>query len=150
MNHVLEWERDFQKKGVQFLKFYLSINKPIQKERLDRRASSPLVYWKITENDLRMVEKWDMYTLYKNQMFDRTSSKKAPWVILNSNNKKIAHLNALRYILQSFDYTGKKVPQPTSLSRGLNNYEITVAGTTFVNLTYKQYKILKRLSEVEK
>ena len=83
-------------------------------------------------------------------MFDRTSSKKAPWVILNSNNKKIAHLNALRYILQSFDYTGKKVPQPTSLSRGLNNYEITVAGTTFVNLTYKQYKILKRLSEVEK
>tara|TARA_B100001559_G_scaffold303168_1_gene291546 strand:- start:391 stop:843 length:453 start_codon:yes stop_codon:yes gene_type:complete len=150
MNHVLEWERDFQKKGVQFLKFYLSINKPIQKERLDRRASSPLVYWKITENDLRMVEKWDVYTLYKNQMFERTTSKKAPWVILNSNNKKVAHLNALRYILQNFDYTGKSVPQPTALTRGLNNYDISVGGTTFNNLSYKQYKKLRQLAAGEK
>jgi hypothetical protein len=83
-------------------------------------------------------------------MFDRTSSKKAPWVVLNSNNKKIAHLNALRYILQSFDYTGKNVPQPSALSRGLNNYDITISGTTFNNLSYKQYKKLRQLSEVEK
>ena len=150
MNHVLEWERGFQKKGVQFLKFYLSINKPIQKERLDQRASSPLVYWKITENDLRMVEKWDIYTLYKNQMFERTTSKKAPWVILNSNNKKIAHLNALRYILQNFEYTGKSVPQPTALTRGLNNYDVTVDGTTFNNLSYKQFKKLRQLAAGEK
>ena len=87
---------------------------------------------------------------FENQMFERTTSKKAPWVVLNSNNKKIAHLNALRYILQNFDYTGKSVPQPTALTRGLNNYDISVGGTTFNNLSYKQYKKLRQLVAGEK
>ena len=40
-------------------------------------------------------------------MFKRTSYDEAPWVVLNANNKKVAILSALRFILNSFDYPDK-------------------------------------------
>ena len=40
-------------------------------------------------------------------MFNTTSSKMSPWVIINSNDKKIGRLNAMRYVLSSIPYEGK-------------------------------------------
>ena len=45
-----------------------------------------------------MVGKW-MSFLYKGQMFSVTSTQLAPWVVINANNKMIARLSALRYLL---------------------------------------------------
>ena len=40
-------------------------------------------------------------------MFNTTSSKMSPWVIINSNDKKIGRLNAMRYVLSTIPYDGK-------------------------------------------
>ena len=40
-------------------------------------------------------------------MFERTSTNKCPWVIINSNDKKIGRLNAIRYALSVIDYDDK-------------------------------------------
>ena len=40
-------------------------------------------------------------------MFNKTSTSRVPWIIINSNDKKIGRLNAMRYVLSVFDYDGK-------------------------------------------
>ena len=40
-------------------------------------------------------------------MFNKTSSRMSPWVIINSNDKKIGRLNAMRYVLSVINYDDK-------------------------------------------
>ena len=40
-------------------------------------------------------------------MFNNTSTPTAPWVIINSNDKRIGRLNAMRYVLSVIDYPDK-------------------------------------------
>ena len=143
MKNVVPWEQKQIEDGVEFFKFYLSIEKNTQQRRIDKRATSPLVYWKISENDFKMLDKWDAFTLYKEQMFKRTSYEEAPWIVLNANNKKVAILSALRFILNSFDYPDKNLPKPKIWSEGLNNYKVKINKVLFENLSYQQYKTLR-------
>ena len=143
MKNVIPWEKKQIEEGVEFFKFYLSIKKNTQQKRIDKRATSPLVYWKISENDLKMLDKWDAFTLYKEQMFKRTSYDEAPWIVLNANNKKVAILSALRFILNAFDYPDKDLPKPKIWSEGLNNYRVEINKVLFENLSYQQYKTLR-------
>jgi len=94
-----------------------------------------------------MVNQWDVFTLYKNQMFDITSTDAAPWIIINANNKMIARLSALRYILNTLDYEGKVTLEPPKWGEDLGNYSCFIEGVLFDNLTYEQYKILAPFSD---
>ena len=85
MKKVIPWEERFMENDTKILKFYLSIEKGTQKMRIEKRKNSPLVYWKISENDLKGLDRWDIFTLYKEQMFKNTSHPEAPWIVLNAN-----------------------------------------------------------------
>ena len=149
MKKVVPWEQKLRERGTEILKFYLSIEKGTQKMRIEKRKNSPLVYWKISENDLKGLDKWDIFTLYKEQMFKKTSHSEAPWIVLNANDKKIAVLHALRYILGSFDYPGKKLPKPKVWTENINDYSLTINKVPFNNLSYQQYKVLKVMADEE-
>ena len=43
--------------------------------RFHIREHHQLKYWKLSLNDLKTLKKWEEYTFYKNQMFEKTSSK---------------------------------------------------------------------------
>ena len=40
-------------------------------------------------------------------MFDATHTDVAPWVVIKSNDKKRARLEAMRHVLSLFDYAGR-------------------------------------------
>jgi polyphosphate kinase 2 (PPK2 family) len=40
-------------------------------------------------------------------MFNKTANSNSPWVIVNSNDKKIGRLNAIRYVLSQIGYDDK-------------------------------------------
>ena len=149
MKKVVPWEQKLRERGTEILKFYLSIEKGTQKMRIEKRKNSPLVYWKISENDLKGLDKWDIFTLYKEQMFKNTSYSEAPWIVLNANDKKIAVLHALRYILGRFDYPNKKLPKPKVWTENINDYSLTINKVPFNNLSYQQYKVLKVMADAE-
>lgn len=107
MNKVNEWEKNLVDSGIILIKFWFSISQEKQLLRFNIRKKSPLKYWKYSPNDEATLSKWDVISLYKNQMFNKTSSEFAPWVIINSNDKKIGHLNAMRYVLSLFPYENK-------------------------------------------
>jgi GH24 family phage-related lysozyme (muramidase) len=66
-----------------------------------------LKYWKYSENDEKMQDVWEKFTEYKQKLFDKTSTVNHPWVVLDSNDKKISGLNSIRYVLQNIPYTNK-------------------------------------------
>jgi polyphosphate kinase 2 len=107
IENVADWEESMIKKGLVLIKFWFSITKEKQQLRFELRKQSPLKYWKFSPNDAKVVDKWDIITKYKNQMFNQTSTKLSPWVIVNSNDKKIGRLNAMRYVLRVIGYDGK-------------------------------------------
>ncbi len=107
MENVNSWEDKLSRQGVTVIKLWFSITKEKQELRFQLRQTSPLKYWKFSPNDAKVIDKWDIITKYKNQMFNKTSTNRNPWVIINSNDKKIGRLNAMRYVLSLFDYDGK-------------------------------------------
>ena len=107
IENVADWEESLIKDGLTLIKFWFSITKEKQQLRFQLRQQSPLKYWKFSPNDAKVVDKWDIITKYKNQMFNKTSTRLSPWVIINSNDKKIGRLNAMRYALSVIDYDDK-------------------------------------------
>ena len=78
-------------------------------------------------------------------MFSNTSYEQSPWIVINANNKMVARLTALRYLLNEIDYEGKKLSKPKTWDVGINNYKIEHKGVEFTGLTYQQLKLLQKL-----
>ena len=145
MKNVNDWEKKHIDGGLLLIKFYLSVSKENQQQRFAFRQNSPLKYWKLSENDLKAAKEWDLFTHYKEQVFANSEPNKNPWVIINSDNKMIARLNAMRYVLTSFEYAGKKVLKDKKWSKEITEYDIEVDGVKFKNLTKEQYELLYKL-----
>lgn len=102
---------DFEKmlvdSGIIFFKFYYSVSKEEQKRRFDERKTNPLKQYKLSPVDQKSQELWDKYTTAKYSMLLATHTPHAPWVIIDSNNKKNARLNTFKYILNNVEYPNK-------------------------------------------
>ena len=135
MKNVNKWEDELESEGIILIKFYLSVSQKSQTLRFKLRESSPLKYWKLSENDLEVAKEWDLFTYYKEQMFKQTSTNKNPWVIINSDNKMIARLNAMRYVLSHINYKNKKILKSNHWSEEIENYSIRFNNVIFDNLS---------------
>ena len=149
IKNVNAWEKQLIDEGLILFKFYLSVSQETQKYRFFLRQSSELKYWKVTKNDLKALEQWHLYTRYKEQMFEQTSTKHAPWILINSDNKMIARLNTMRYVLKRVDYTDKKKVKAKRYFKELEEYKITIKGVKFENLTKEQYEFLFKIKAHE-
>ena len=147
MKKVNKWENAQMDNGVELTKFYFSLSKDQQEIRMKARKNSELKYWKLSKNDEKIITKWNAFTLYKEQMFNQTSTDNSPWVSINSNNKMIARLTSLRYLLIKTEYEGKKILKPTKWSKSLNNYSSNLEGVQFDNLSYDQFMIISKYSD---
>lgn len=145
MKNVNTWERTQIENGLVLIKFYLSVSKENQQQRFVFRENSPLKYWKLSANDIKAAKEWDLFTHYKEQVFSNSASNENPWVIINSDNKMIARLNAMRYVLSSFDYPRKKVLKEKRWSKEIPEYGLEIDGVKFKELTKEQYELLYRL-----
>lgn len=107
MDKVIDWEEKQIRNGLILIKFWFSITQDKQIKRFELRQKSPLKYWKFSPNDAKVLDKWEIIGNFKRQMFQQTSSRLSPWVIINSNDKKIGRLNAMRYVLSEINYDDK-------------------------------------------
>lgn len=104
MNEVNDFERMLVSENSILIKLYFSISKEEQKSRFDTIKDDPLKRWKYSEVDSKAQEFWDVYTEYKDEMFNKTNSEFAPWKIIQANNKGKARIEAIKYILDCIPY----------------------------------------------
>ncbi|MBC08237.1 polyphosphate kinase 2 [Thalassospira sp.] len=108
LQSVPELERMLIRSGIHMTKFYFSVSKKEQARRFKQRQTDPLKQWKLSPVDLASQNLWDSYTEAKRDMFFHTSTTDSPWVIVKSDDKKRARINAIRFYLAQFDYPGKR------------------------------------------
>ena len=101
---VPEFEHMLYEDGVILIKFWFSVSKDEQKTRFDSRLNNPLKVWKYSPVDMKGQELWDDYTKFKENMFSKTHTPFSPWIIVKTNNKKIARRESIRHVLSMFDY----------------------------------------------
>lgn len=107
MKEVVHLERMLTNDGIHIFKLWFAIDHDEQKGRLDERKTNPLKRWKLSTVDMEAQLRWDDYTRYKNEMLKRTSWKGCPWVVIDGNDKDIARLEAMKYVLGQLNYPDK-------------------------------------------
>ncbi len=112
MYQVPEFEHMLHEDGVSIIKLWFSISKEEQQKRFALRQTNPLKKWKLSPVDLKSSEVWDDYSHYIRQMFLKTHTEYAPWMIIKTNIKRVARLESIRYVLSVFDYDGKDKGDP--------------------------------------
>jgi polyphosphate kinase len=117
-----ELERMLVRSGIRLFKFWFSVTRDEQRARFLARETDPLKRWKLSPIDKASLDRWDDYTEAKEAMFFHTDTADAPWIIVKSNDKKRARLNAMRHFLSSLDYPDKDLsvavaPDPLIVGR---------------------------------
>ena len=85
------------------IKFWVQIDKDTQLERFTDRQNTPEKQWKITDEDWRNREKWDLYEGAIDEMIRKTSTEYAPWYILESVDKRYARIKALEIVIEEIE-----------------------------------------------
>lgn len=107
MQQAPQFEKYLIQSGIILIKFWFSVSQDEQKRRFKAREGHPLKQWKLSPMDKASVDKWAEYTAAKEAMFYHTDIPESPWIVIKSNCKKRARLNAMRYVLQKLDYQEK-------------------------------------------
>jgi polyphosphate kinase 2 (PPK2 family) len=95
-------ERTLHDAGAVIMKFYLHISKEEQLKRFEARAADPYKHWKISDEDWRNRRKWKEHIQSAEDMFEQTSTKYAPWTVVESEFKWYARLKVLKTIVKKF------------------------------------------------
>ncbi len=102
-NEMNEFEKELSDWGAVIVKFWVQIDKDTQLKRFTERQNTPEKQWKITDEDWRNREKWDLYEGAVNEMIQKTSTEFAPWYILESNDKHYARIKALKTVIEAIE-----------------------------------------------
>ncbi len=125
--------------GIQLIKIWLEVSDKEQKRRFEARIEDPLRQWKLSPMDLPSRSKWYDYSRARDLMLKATDTKRAPWYILRSDDKKRARLNCLSHILSLIPYKKvlrEKVELPKRSMKGAYDDEAPLKGRKFVPQKY--------------
>ncbi len=100
-DEINEFEHDLVDWGAILLKFWVDVSDEEQLARFKAREQDPSKQWKITPDDWRNREKYAQYKSAINDMFRLTSTTYAPWIALESDDKRYARVKALQIIVDA-------------------------------------------------
>ena len=104
-----EFERMLVRSGIILLKYWFSVSDDEQERRFLARIHDPTKRWKLSPMDVQARSKWVDYSEAKDKMFSVCDIKEAPWFVVETDNKRSAHLNLISHFLTRIPY--KQVPQ---------------------------------------
>jgi polyphosphate kinase 2 (PPK2 family) len=100
---IKEFELSLTNYGTILVKFWLHISKEEQLRRFEERKQIEYKQYKITEEDWRNREKWDLYRQGVVDMLTNTSTTYAPWTVVEANDKLWARVRTLQAIVDAIE-----------------------------------------------
>ena len=98
------FEEMLVRSGIILIKYWFSVNDEEQERRFRERMKNPIKRWKLSPMDIESRERWVEYSRAKDVMLKHTDKKRAPWHIVNADNKKKARLNCIAHLLRQIPY----------------------------------------------
>jgi len=105
------FERMIVDDGILLLKYWLAVDQEEQEARFTERVDDPLKRWKLSPIDLKARDHYEEYGRARDEMFEATHSKHAPWFVVNFNDQRRGRLNLIRHLLKQIP--DRKVPPDT-------------------------------------
>ncbi len=102
-DEINDFERQLSDSDYTLVKFWMAISPEEQMRRFKAREAIPTKRYKITPDDWRNRDKWDLYAQAVNDMVDRTSTSRAPWTLVEAEDKRYARLKVLRTIVETLE-----------------------------------------------
>src|SRR6266513_1440963 len=99
-----QFERMRVSSGIVLIKYWLSVSDEEQERRFLGRINDPSKRWKLSPMDLQARARWVDYSEAKDQMFAYTDIGEAPWYVVETDNKRSAHLNLISHFLSLVPY----------------------------------------------
>jgi polyphosphate:AMP phosphotransferase len=97
-SEINEFEDQLVEAGTILVKLWLAISPEEQLRRFKDRQTTPYKQYKITEEDWRNRAKWDAYETAACDMIERTSTGRAPWVLVEANDKRWGRVRVLETV----------------------------------------------------
>src|SRR3954453_14999284 len=104
MRSCPEFERMLVRSGIKLIKYWFSVSDEEQEKRFQARIHDPMRHWKLSPMDLKSREKWVEYSRAKDEMFNHTDIKQAPWYVVPADDKRRARLNCISHLLSQIEY----------------------------------------------
>lgn len=95
-SEINEFEEQLVEYGIVLMKYWVHITQDEQLRRFKEREKARYKQWKLTDEDWRNRAKWDDYERAVNEMVERTSTRVAPWTLVEGNDKYFARLKVLK------------------------------------------------------
>ena len=105
---INEFEEQLIEHGIVLVKFWVHIDKDEQLNRFKEREVTPHKTWKLTDEDWRNREKWDVYESAAHDMFQYTSTRYSPWVLVEGNSKYYARVKVVQTMCNYLEKALKK------------------------------------------
>jgi polyphosphate:AMP phosphotransferase len=102
-SEINDFEKQLTDSGILLLKFWLHIDRDEQLKRFDFRTATPEKQWKITDEDWRNREKWDQYLEAVDEMLLRTSTKHAPWTVVEAVDKLYSRMKVIETVRDALE-----------------------------------------------
>jgi polyphosphate kinase len=98
------FERMLVRSGITIVKYWFSVSDKEQERRFRSRVDDPTKRWKLSPMDMEARNRWQAYSRAKDDMLIHTDIDQAKWYVVNSDNKKRAHLNCISHLLSLLPY----------------------------------------------
>jgi len=92
---INQFESQLTAHGIVIAKYWMHITKQEQLRRFQARKTAAYKRWKLTDEDWRNRKQWSAYEQAVNDMIERTSTREAPWTLVEANDKYYARLKVL-------------------------------------------------------
>jgi polyphosphate:AMP phosphotransferase len=102
-HEINEFERSLHHHGAVVVKLWLHVSRATQLARFRERERVPQKRYKITTDDWRNREKWDLYRIAVHDMITQTSTTWAPWTVVEADDKGWARVRALRTVVEAVE-----------------------------------------------
>jgi polyphosphate kinase 2 len=107
------FERLLVEDGILLFKYWFSVSDAEQERRFRSRLKDPMRLWKLSPMDLESLTRWEDYSQAKDEMFAATDIPEAPWLVVESEDKRRARLNMIAHLLAAVPWQPVKRPKLT-------------------------------------
>ncbi|HET8727815.1 MAG TPA: polyphosphate kinase [Alphaproteobacteria bacterium] len=111
-HEIKGFERVLAADGVRIVKIFLHVTPEEQLKRFRARLDDPLKRWKLSEEDFRNRRRWRDYELAVEEMIAKTSTDRAPWVLVPANDKKYGRIKAIEAVAEALSSGVDLSPRP--------------------------------------
>ncbi len=108
---INDFEKMMTQKGTSIVKFFLHISKEEQKIRINERLKNLDKNWKFSAQDVKERKHWESYMDSYQKMLRATSTKHAPWTVIQADNKWYRNYIVSKTIVEKLEKLKMKFPK---------------------------------------